>query len=469
MTPLVTARRLTLDLGEWRTSGPAYRALADRVRILLMDGRLASGSRLPAERELSLALQVSRTTVAAAYAKLRDDGYLLSIRGSGSTLALPGGARGSQPLETGLPLDFTKATAPAYPGLAAAYLQAAEELPRYLGHDGFDMTGLPELREAIAGHYEARGLRTAPDQIMVTIGAQHGLSLLTQTLYSAGERILVEQPTYPHALDTFAAAGARMLALPVSAESGWDVAAAQLQIRRSVPSMAYLMPDFHNPTGLSLDVDGRARLSAAAQREGTVLVADETTAWLDIDRGTLPPLASFSSQVVTLGSLGKLAWGGLRIGWIRGPRELLARVLRNRPALDLGTPIFEQLVAIKLMADLPALTASRRRGLREGRDTLVELLATHIPQWDVHVPDGGMSLWINTGSVSTSALALAARAEGLAIVPGPRFGMDGAFERFLRIPFAYSAEQLSQGVQILAEASTKVGSSPLRMPLQAVI
>lgn len=469
MTPLVTARRLALDLGEWRTAGPAYRALADRVRVLLMDGRLSSGARLPAERELSQALDVSRTTVAAAYSKLRDDGYLLSVRGSGSTLALPGGQRGSAPLETGVRLDFTKATAPAYPGMAAAYQQAAEVLPRYLGHDGFDMTGLPELREAIADHYQERGLPTSPDQIMVTIGAQHGLNLLTQTLYSPGERILVEQPTYPHALDTFTAAGARLLALPVSAESGWDMAAAQLQIRRSAPSMAFLMPDFHNPTGLSLGVEDRARLSAAAAREGTVLVADETTAWLDIDRGPLPPLASFSSQVVTLGSLGKLAWGGLRIGWIRGSRDLLARVLRNRPAQDLGTPIFEQLVATTLMRDLPALTASRSRGLREGRDALVGLLSKQIPQWTLDVPNGGMSLWINTGSVSTSALALAARTEGLAIVPGPRFGLDGAFERFLRIPFAYSNEQMADGVRILADASTRVGSSPLRMPLQAVI
>ncbi|WP_231391775.1 MocR-like transcription factor YczR [Arthrobacter sp. 35W] len=465
----MTARRLARDLGEWRTAGPAYRTLADRVRVLLMDGRLSSGHRLPAERELSQALGVSRTTVAAAYAKLRDDGYLLSVRGSGSTLALPGGQRGSQPLETGLALDFTKATAPAYPGLAAAYQQAAEQLPRYLGHDGFDMTGLPELREAIAASYDARGLRTSPDQIMVTIGAQHALSLLTATLYSPGERILVEQPTYPHALDTFSAAGARLLALPVSAESGWDMAAAQLQIRRSAPSMAFLMPDFHNPTGLSLDVEDRARLTAAAQREGTVLVADETTAWLDIDRGPLPPLASFSGQVVTLGSLGKLAWGGLRIGWIRAPRELLARVLRNRPSMDLGTPLFEQLVATILMRDLPAMMANRALGLRRGRDTLVGLLAEHIPQWEVHVPDGGLSLWINTGTVSTSALALAARAEGLAIVPGPRFGLDGAFERYLRLPFAYQSDQLAEGVQILADVATRVGSSPLRMPLQAVI
>lgn len=469
MTPLVSARRLSRDLGDWRSSGPSYRALADRIRVLLLDGRLGSGARLPAERELSQALDISRTTVAAAYAQLRDDGYLVSVRGSGSTIALPGGQRGSQPLGGDLPVDFTKATSAAYPGLAAAYQQAAELMPRYLGHHGFDMTGLPELREAIAQGYCDRGLATSADQIMVTIGAQHALSLLTQTLYSPGERILVEHPTYPHALDTFAAAGARMIAVPVTAGDGWNMAEAQLLMRRAAPSLAFLMPDFHNPTGMSMTPADRERLATLAQREGTTLVADETTALLDIDRGPLPPLACFSSTVVTLGSLGKLVWGGLRIGWIRGPRELLAKVLRNRPGMDLGTPLFEQLVATILLRETPLLTANRSRELRTGRDHLVRLLGAEFPEWKLHVPDGGMALWINTETASTSALALAARAEGLAIVPGPRFGLDGAFERFLRLPFSYTTEELNEGVAMLSRAARRAGGTELRLPLQAVI
>ncbi|MCZ2404063.1 PLP-dependent aminotransferase family protein [Paenarthrobacter sp. Z7-10] len=469
MTPLITARKLARDLGEWRAGAPAYLDLANRIRVLLLDGRLGSGARLPAERELSQALGVSRTTIAAAYSQLRENGYLNSVRGSGSTVVLPGGRRGSSAAASDAALDFTKATCPAYPGLGAVYRQAAELMPGYLGNHGFDMVGLPELREVIAQNYSDSGLSTSPDQIMVTIGAQHALSLLTQTLYSPGERILVEQPTYPHALDTFAAAGARMLALPVTAEEGWNLAEAQLLIRRAAPSLAFLMPDFHNPTGLSMTEDERARLARLAQREGTILVADETTAGLDIDRGPLPALASYSSSVVTLGSLGKLVWGGLRIGWIRGSRELLARVLRGRPALDLGTPLFEQLVATLLLREPDLLTTNRTRDLRRGRDHLAALLRTRFPDWSVDLPNGGMTFWINTRTLSTSALALAARAEGLAIVPGPRFGLDGAFERFLRLPFSYGNDELSAGVDILRSAADRVGGVPLRVPLQAVI
>ncbi|MHA7304178.1 MocR-like transcription factor YczR [Arthrobacter sp. TMN-49] len=469
MNSFVTGRRLARELGEWRSNAPAYRALAERIRVLLMDGRLSSGAKLPAERELSQALALSRTTVAAAYSKLRDDGFLESVRGSGSTLRLPGRERGEHGLHNGLPLDFSKATAPAYPGIQAAYAAAVAELPNYLSHDGFDMVGMPDLREAIAQHYRDRGLPTSADQIMVTIGAQHALNLVTRTLYSPGERIMVEQPTYPHALDTFTSLGARILAFPVRQDGGWDLGQALLQIRRAAPSLAFLMPDFHNPTGMSMSIQEREYLAAAAAREGTVLVVDETTALLDIDRGPMPPLAAFSPSVLTLGSLGKIAWGGLRVGWIRGSREIMAQLLRNRPAMDLGTPLVEQLVASTLLRDLPSMMASRSRDLRRGRDTLVSLLAQHLPQWKVEVPDGGLSLWINTETISSSALALAARAEGLGLVPGPRFGVDGAFERYLRLPFCYGDEQLRDGVQILSRLGHHVGSDPLRMPLQAVI
>ncbi len=469
MNTFVTGRRLARELGEWRSSGPAYKALAERIRVLLLDGRLASGAKLPAERELSQALELSRTTVAAAYSKLRDDGFLDSVRGSGSTLRLPGRERGEHALHPGLPLDFTKATAPAYPGLHAAYSAAVEELPGYLSNDGFDLVGLPDLREAIAQHYRDRGLPTSADQVMVTVGAQHALNLVTRTLYSPGERVLVEQPSYPHALDTFSAVGARVLAFPVRQDTGWDLPEALLQIRRAAPSLAFLMPDFHNPTGMSMSVHEREYLAAAAAREGTVLVADETTAHLDIDRGPMPPMAVFNPNILTLGSLGKVAWGGLRIGWVRGPREVVAQLLRNRPAVDLGTPLLEQLAAVHLFREWPTMVASRSAGLRRGRDTAVELLRERLPQWQVQVPDGGLNLWINTETVSSSALALAARAHGLGLVPGPRFGIDGAFERYLRLPFCYAGEELHDAVDILAGLAGEVGSDPLRMPLQAVI
>ncbi|MBW4095443.1 MAG: PLP-dependent aminotransferase family protein, partial [Acidobacteria bacterium] len=403
MTAAITARRLSLELGDWRGNSPAYHALADRIRVLLLDGRLGTGTRLPAERELGNALGVSRTTVAAAYAKLRADGYLDSVRGSGSTLALPFGSRGTveRAHVTEFPLDLTKATVPAYPGLAQYYTSAAALMPQYLGHHGFDMVGLIELRDAIAEHYTQRGLPTDPDQVMVTTGAQHALSLITHALHSPGERVLVEQPSYPHALDTFASAGARIVSFPVSATNGWDLTTADQVMRRTAPSLAYLMPDFHNPTGASMSVEDRSRLAGMAAREGTAMIVDETTAWLDLDRGPMPPFAAMApagANIVTVGSLGKIAWGGLRVGWIRAPRTVLARISQVRPAFDLGTPLLEQLVATAVLQGIHAVVSYRSSTLKAGRDHLAKELAAAFPEWNVQVPPGGMTLWVTTGT-----------------------------------------------------------------------
>ena len=141
----ISARVLASLLAGWRDSGVAYAALADRIRLLVVDGRMATGTRLPAERELAAQLGISRTTVTAAYAELRDAGYVQSVRGSGSVITLP--LRPAAPLDLLLPeyLDFSKATMPAAPEIAAAASAAARALPRYLGESGFDPFGLARL------------------------------------------------------------------------------------------------------------------------------------------------------------------------------------------------------------------------------------------------------------------------------------------------------------------------------------
>jgi transcriptional regulator, GntR family len=185
----LSARALASALGNWRglASSAAYAALADRIRLLVLDGRLALGTRLPAERELAAQLSLSRTTISAAYAELRDSGYLESLRGSGSIVRLP--SRGPVPHDTIAPpefLDFSRATLPAVPHVTAAAERAAALLPSYLSESGFDPMGLRALRQALADRYSARGLPTDADQLMITVGAQHAIGLVARTLLSRG-------------------------------------------------------------------------------------------------------------------------------------------------------------------------------------------------------------------------------------------------------------------------------------------
>jgi DNA-binding transcriptional MocR family regulator len=456
MTSL-SARALATLLEGWRDAGVAYAALADRIRLLILDGRVGSGTRLPAERELAGQLEVSRTTVTAAYSELREAGYLHSTRGSGSVAQLPHRVLPPANPQHSEYLDFSKAALPAMPQVVTASQLAVEQLAGYLGESGFDPVGLPVLREAIADRYTERGLPTTPDQVMVTIGAQHALSLIARTIMARGDRALIENPTYPHALDALRLAGARLVPVSVTTDDGWDESALEQAIQRTSPSLGYLMPDYHNPTGRSMSIELRERVLELAARHGTTIIADETMGELAIDAPhTRAPFAVHGSAIL-VGSVGKTVWGGLRVGWIRADRTVIQRLIRARSSGDLGTPLLEQLVVANLLRDFDGILDARRAYLRTGRDRLARLLSERLPDWHVPRVDGGLTAWVGLGHPVSSQLALAARNEGLIIAAGPRFGMDGAFERFLRIPFSYSAEETERGVDALAAAWAMVG------------
>ena len=347
----MSARSLTLALGGWRTREPAYEALADGIRLLCLDNRIAPRTALPAERELATALRISRSTVSMAYQSLRDSGHISSLRGSGS-VTLPLGRREvARVLGTDGTIDLQQASPPAWPGLAGHMAEVAADAATLASRSGYDVLGRAELREAIAELFRARGLPTESRQIMITAGAQSAIHLLASVLIGRGDRVAIETPTYPHAADALRRAGGRLVGIPVAAESGWDLERVAESFARTRPSLAYLMPDFQNPTGRSMSAYERETIMTAAQRSGTLLVIDETTADLDIDRGSQDRgfQATDESLVVRVGSLGKTVWGGLRVGWIRTDHDLIDRLVQERPAYDLGTPEFEQAVATGLI------------------------------------------------------------------------------------------------------------------------
>ena len=468
----ISARIIDSLLAEWRTDAHAYLSLSDRLRLLILDGRIPVGARLPSERELAFRLGVSRTTIAATYTRLRDGGYLDSRRGSGSVARLPGSELDEIiPSGAGL-LDFSKAAMPAIPQLADASIRAAARLPAYFSETGFDPVGLPHLRRAIADRYERRGLPTSADQIMVTVGAQSAIALVARVVMSRGDVALAEAPSYPHAYAALRLAGARIATVNVSSEHGWDTAALEQVLRRTSPAMGYLMPDFHNPTGRSMDVGLRYRVLELAAAEGTVMVADETMAELDIDTpGQLPLPFPAYGDAVAIGSLGKTVWGGLRIGWIRADPELVGRLVRARATTDLGSPILEQLIAAEVLGDFDAILAHRRTQLRTGRDHLERSLASSLPEWTVPHVTGGLTSWVGLPHPSSSQLTLAARREGVLLASGPRFGVDGAFERFLRLPFSYPETETDAAVAALRRAWASLGTAPTpaQQPLAEIV
>ncbi|MGR6321082.1 PLP-dependent aminotransferase family protein [Micromonospora soli] len=464
MTSQVRGVQLARLLGQWhalpgRRRSPDYAALAAAVRGLLADGRLPLGVRLPAERELAEALRISRTTVTAAYRELRESGHLASRRGAGSWTMLPGTHRVAStglwtPLDDRDMIDLGVAALSAPPQLATAARAAAEDLPRYLGGAGYHPTGIIELREAVARSYTERGLPTSPEQIMVTSGTQHALDLVLRLALSPGGGVLVESPTYPNALAALSARRARITTHGLAADGdGWDADLLLGSIRQSRPKLAYLIPEFQNPTGHLMAADLRERLVGAAHAAGTDLVVDESFVDLPLDGTELPPpVATFDrhSRVISIGGMSKPYWGGLRIGWVRASAPQVQRLAAARVGVDMASPVLDQLVAVHLLADAPAIVAARRTQLAAQRDALVGALAERLPDWRVAAPRGGVTLWVELDGPISSALARAAEEVGVRLAPGPRFGLDGTLERFLRLPFTLPAADLVEAVGRLA-------------------
>ncbi|UGT40803.1 PLP-dependent aminotransferase family protein [Nocardia yamanashiensis] len=475
-TRVIGAASLTRDLGRWRqdepgaaadskrSTRPAYVALAESIRLLIHDGRAPLGVALPSERDLATTLAVSRTTVTSAYALLREHGYLISRQGSRSTVALPPTvvhdgtkparsllAMMAQPEVPTIDMTFAAMSAPAE--MTDAYAFALQGLPTYLGTHGMDPVGMLMLREALARRYTERGLPTDPEQILVTLGAQHGLRLLLNVLTTPAERVLIEHPSYPNAIEAIRDVGARPVPVPMRPE-GWDMDGIRSAARQTAASVAYLVPDYNNPTGLLLNAEGRAELAAIARETRMTVIVDESMVDLHLTDEIMPPAASFArgSEIVTIGSASKSFWGGLRVGWVRANQSLIAKLLGTRSTVDLGTPVMDQLATVYLLQHEDQILTTRREQLLSRRNALLESIAEELPDWRVSPGAGGMSLWAQLPAPVSTALAAIAPNHGVLLAAGPRFGVQGAFERFIRLPFTHEESDIRLAVKSIAAA-----------------
>ena len=453
----VSAERTAALLGSATERTPAYLGIADGLRLLISDGRIAPGTRLPSERELTGALGVSRTTVTRAYALLKERGYIASRQGSGSVTQLPMSAPAGDVLLNPAPgepgrINLSCAAPMSPPGVMEAYEKALLELPAHLPEQGYFPSGLPALREAIAARYAERGLPTDAEQVLVTSGALSALAVTVRAFVARGDRVLMESPSYPNAIASLHGAGARVVGADID-QSGWATSSLVDAVRQVRPRSAYLMPDFHNPTGLLMGDDERAALAAAMRSARTLPIVDETMAEMAIDEVSMPaPFAAHLADTISLGSASKAYWGGFRIGWIRVPRPRMGAVVTARLSMDLGAPLVEQLALVHLMARRSTVLEVRRRQLAESRSALVSALTTRLPSWRFRLPAGGLSLWCELPRPVSSAMTAAAERHGVQLASGPLFAPEGGLERFVRLPFTQSPETLTQAVELLGQA-----------------
>lgn len=467
-------------LGDWtRADVPLYEALADRLEGLIAGGRLPAGARLPAQRQLADTLAVSRGTVMAAYDRLLARGLVEAKQGSG-TRVRPGASPATGPREAHLATDLRDEH--IYGGLLhpqegvidlrASCWIGAEDLPAHafdLSGDavlaalrrthGYFPVGIPALRRALAQELTAEGLPTAPEEVLVTTGAQQAIDLVANLVIAPGDDVVVEELSYPGALDALRARQARLHPAPLTAH-GVDVDRLHRTVTEVAPRLVYLIPTCHNPTGSVLPASHARRLAELAADWEAVVIDDRSLARfpLDREREVPPPLAAHAGptaaqRILTVGSLSKSFWGGLRIGFVRAQGRLLDRLARLKTVADIGTPVTSQVTATRLLAGAPGIVAARRRVLVERYEALTTALAQVLPDWRWQPPAGGMCLWVRLppGTDSTDLTLTAAR-HGVGLAPGTASSAQRRHADHMRLPYTQPPEVLEEAVQRLARA-----------------
>ena len=459
---------------------PLHRQLYNELRTAILGGRLPSGCRLPASRELAQVTGLSRNTVLSAYDQLIAEGYIDSRAGSGTYVSialpeqvlsgpavepLPQADRGSRRLsvrgERLLAAPFRRwPPLQSGPMLFRAGLPALDQFPmdtwrrltekrmriasvRQLAYD--DPQGYRPLREAISAHLAAaRGARCSPDQILVVSGSQQAISLACEVLINDGDQVLFEDPGYFAARSVFETAGAEIVPVPVD-EDGFDVGAA-VQLAPSA-RLAYVTPSHQNPLCVTMSLPRRRALLQWAEANGTWILEDDNASECRY-RGR--PLAALQGidphgRVLYAGTFSKVMFSAMRLGYLVAPPDLVPAFVRARELHDRQSPGITQAVLADFMIEGHFSRHLRRmRTLYASRlEALTKVVRDYAPDlFEIPECEGGVNrvAWLPPGVSDTDAVELL-KPEGFACLPVSEFRMRPGGRNGLVLGFAGMTEE----------------------------
>ena len=305
-----------------------------------------------------------------------------------------------------------------------------------------------------------QGIEASVENLLITNGASQGLDILTQALCDPGDVIISEEPTWSGAVQTFRAAGAEVVTVPLDAH-GTDVDALERELKGLADSgrrakMFYTIPNFQNPTGVTTPLDRRRRIVELAHEYGFVVVEDDAYSDLRYRGERVPTIYSLDDRgmVAYLSTFSKIMAAGVRLGWVVASPQLIETIAALKS--EGGTSPFAGAVAAEFCAsgtlvehvsELTAIYASRH-------DAMVKALKADMPEsvtWTD--PDGGFFIWVDLPSgVSATKLGEAAREQGIEFLPGTACHFHGGGDGTLRLSYSFAdEEQIEKGIKILAD------------------
>jgi len=479
---------------------PLYIQLRDQLRSLVHAGDLRPGDRIPASRELAAILGVHRTTVANAYAELESEGLIQGhvgrgtfIRGNGNGLkitpppppTLSGNGDGlrwellfaderSEEILTRLTasapanaMSFVMAR-PAEEFFPLEELQACSQAAlRREGREILNLgasDGYAPLKEAVLELLRSDGIPAKDETLLITDGCQQALDLIAKAFVRTGDTVVLENPTYPGASAVFNGVHARCLGVPVrtyaepSGALGIDLEALESTLASNRVKLLILTPDFHNPTGTSMPVASRRRVLELAGRYQIPVVEDHIYARLHAGGERVPCLKQLdrSNLVIHIDSFAKVAFPGLRVGWIVAPAAAIERLRLVKQMTDLHTDQLAQATLAEFLKRgyFQKHLVRMRKIYAERLNALDEALRKSMPEgvrWNR--PEGGMAFWLELPpGFDASELMIHARERGVLFAPGRYFYVQSPLPNTLRLGFAnLNEKQIARGVATLAE------------------
>ncbi len=316
------------------------------------------------------------------------------------------------------------------------------------------------LRQWIAEWMARRGVACAPDEVFITGGAQQGLAILSRLFLDRGDAAVVEAVTFTGVQQVTAGRGAEVRTIPTDLTTGADMDALEEALRRSPrPRLIILIPDFHNPLGVSLTPEKRRRAAALAAAYGVPLIEDDPYSALRFDGVPTPPIKAHDETglVCYVGSFSKMIAPALRLGWIVAPPTLSERITVLRESLDLESSGLIQRAVYRFVSQglLEPHLEQLNQANRERRDTLLAELEAHFGE-DAHWtrPEGGLFVWMTLSEeVDTWERFRSALGRKVAYIPGSAFAVDGGARNALRLNFSnVGPERIREAVPRLAQA-----------------
>jgi 2-aminoadipate transaminase len=316
--------------------------------------------------------------------------------------------------------------------------------------------GYRPLREYIAKRYSKDGLKVDADEILITNGSQQGIDLVSKVFLDKGDKVLVENPTYLAAIQSFGLFEPQFISVPLL-EDGVDIDSLQKILGENKIKMFYSVTNFQNPTGITYSREKRQKLAEILKNEDTVFVEDNPYGEIRFLGEDIPPVKAYLEDSILFGSFSKIVSPGMRLGWIVANEEIMEKIIIAKQASDLHSNYFTQRVVYEYLTrnEIDEHIEKIKEMYRNQRNLMVSMIEKYFPEnVEYTKPEGGMFLWVTLpeGLSSMDLFELAIN-ENVAFVPGQAFYVDGSGNNALRLNFSNSnEEQIEEGIKRLGSA-----------------